>query len=99
MSVPKPPTPQGISALLKRAGFVRAVSKLRGGVSGFSVSKLGAGPEVEVRYSSVTMGTSSEHRLMHLARYARVLGLHGYAVETDASWPRLIVTAAKEQDQ
>lgn len=90
------PTPQAISALLRKAGFVRAISLLRGGVSGYSVSKYGAGPDVEVRYSSVSMGTSNEHRLMHLARYERVLSMHGYAVETDAQACRLIVTTKTE---
>lgn len=90
---PKTPTASGISRLLATAGFTRAVSKLRRGVSGYSVSKYGAGPEVEVRYSSVTMGTSMTQRLAQLTRYARAIDAAGYAVEMRPELPRLIVTA------
>jgi hypothetical protein len=90
---PKTPTPQGISALLRKAGNTRAISKLRGGVSGYSVSKYGAGPEVEVRYSSVTMGTSMQYRCAKLTEYAKAIDCAGYAVEMRPEFPRLIVTA------
>src|SRR5579859_6263361 len=91
----KTPTASGISRLLAAAGFTRAIPLLRGGVSGFGVSGLGA--DVEVRYSSVTIGTSNERRYAELARYAKVLELHGYAVRTDPSLPRLIVTTKTEE--
>jgi hypothetical protein len=93
MSTTKSPTPQGISALLRKAGHVRAVSKLRGGVSGYSVSRYGAGPEVEVRYSSVSMGTSMHYRRVKLTEYAKAIDAAGYAVEMRPEFPRLIVTA------
>ena len=95
MTPPKQPSPQGISALLRKAGFTRAISKLRGGVSGYSVSKLGAGPAVEVRYSSVTMSTSNMYRYACLAKYAEVIADAGYTVETALDLPRLIVTTGK----
>lgn len=92
----KTPTPQGISRLLAAAGHTRAVSKLRGGISGFSVSKFGAGPEVEVRYSSITMGTSNTYRYGQLAKYAATIADAGYEVMTALDLPRLIVTAKAE---
>lgn len=92
---PKTPTAQGISRLLAAAGFTRAVSKLRGGRSGFSVSKHGT-DSVEVRYASVTMGTPDSYRYVQLAKYVTPILLAGYAVETDLDIPRLIVTAEKE---
>lgn len=94
---PKTPTASGISRLLGKAGHTRAVSKLRGGVSGYSVSKLGAGPEVEVRYSSITMGTSNDYRYARLAKYAETISEAGFEVRTMLDIPRLIVTA-KEGD-
>jgi hypothetical protein len=92
----KTPTPSGISRLLASAGHTRAVSKLQGGISGYSVSKYGAGPAVEVRYSSVTMGTSMTHRLAQLARYAKTIAAARYAVEMRPEFPRLIVTAKED---
>jgi hypothetical protein len=77
------------------AEFPRAVSKLRGGVSGFSVSKLGA-DSVEVRYSSITMGISNSYRYVQLAKYVTPLLVAGYRVETARDLPRLIVTAKTE---
>lgn len=88
----KVPTASAISRLLSTAGFTRAVSKLRGGVSGFDVSKYGDG-EVEVRYASVSMGTSNEYRYACLAQYAKTITEAGFTVETDPKLPRLIVTA------
>lgn len=92
---PKTPTPSGISRLLAAAGFTRAIPKLRGGASGFGVSKLAA-DAVEVRYSSITMGTSNERRLTQLAKYAEAIEAAGFAVKTDTALPRLIVTTKTE---
>lgn len=91
----KTPAPQAISALLRKAGFTRAISKLRGGASGFGVSKLGI-DAVEVRYASITMGTSNERRLTQLAKYAEAIEAAGFAVKTDTALPRLIVTTKAE---
>ena len=91
----KTPTASSISRLLSGAGFTRAVSKLRGGVSGFSVSKAGA-DAVEVRYSSVTMGASNQYRYAQLAKYGEAITKAGFAVRTDLGLPRLIVTAKAE---
>jgi hypothetical protein len=86
------PSPQGISALLRKAGHTRAISKLRGGVSGYSVHKLSEG-KVEVTYSSITMGTSNAYRYERLAKYADTIDDAGYEVVTMLDLPRLIVTA------
>ena len=96
MTSPKPPTPQGISRLLAGAGFTRAVAKLYGGRSGFGVSKHGT-DSVQVRYSTVTMGTSPGYRRCKLAEYIKTITEAGYAVEMRPDLPRLIVTA-KEGD-
>jgi hypothetical protein len=94
-AIGKTPTPQGISALLRRAGFTRAISKLRGGVSGYSVSKVGF-YAVEIRYSSVTMSTSNEYRYACLDRYAKAITEAGYAVEIAAAGPPRLIVTAKE---
>lgn len=92
----KTPTASAISRLLAGAGHTRAISKLRGGVSGFSVSKLGA-DAVDVRYSSVMMGMSNTYRYTQLARYAGTIIEAGFTVRTDLGLPRLIVTAKTEE--
>ena len=95
MTATKTPTASGVRRLLAAAGFTRAASKLRGGVSGFSVSKLGP-DSVEVRYSSITMGMSNSYRYVQLAKYVTPLLVAGYKVETARDLPRLIVTAKTE---
>ena len=96
MSKPRTPTASGISRLLAAAGHTRAVSKLRGGVSGYSVSKYGAGPAIEVRYSSISMGVSDEYRCSMLIRYVKTIAEAGYAAEPLIGPPRLIVTAKED---
>lgn len=94
-STAKTPTASGISRLLAAAGHTRAISKLHGGVSGFSVSRLGP-DAVEVRYSSVSMGTSNQYRYGRLAEYADTIAAAGFNVRTALDLPRLIVTAKED---
>jgi hypothetical protein len=85
------PTPQGISALLKRAGFQRAALEARGRgghCSGFRVTKNYSGG-VRVRHAFLTGGRQDPKP--HLARYAAVIESAGWGV--DASEYELVVTA------
>jgi hypothetical protein len=88
----KHPTPQGISALLKRAYYVRGVPKMRGGVSGYRVRQGAPGEVLVNRYSSL-MGASREQELLLLDGYARVIRGAGYNVTLDDRTRWLVVTA------
>lgn len=96
MTTPKPPTPQGISALLAKAGHTRAVRKMRGGCSGFVVSAdyshWGA---VRVRHHFWSMGARPEQAKAKLAAYAKTITDAGWTVEA-GEW-ELTVTARKDK--
>jgi hypothetical protein len=86
------PTPQGISALLRKAGFTRAVIGIRGGNSGFKVTKCRARENaVEVRQYFQLSVSSLEPYRDKLRRYAEVIEAAGYG--TEAGTYHLIVTA------
>lgn len=93
------PTPQGISALLKRAGFTRSDSTGGGGAgSGYVVSlerARGKAASVRVRYHSRSAGWSSspEYVKEKLAQYTEILAAAGWTVE--AGEYELIVTTGK----
>lgn len=96
MTPSKPPTPQGISALLKRAGFPRSESRGRSGrCSGFVVSKdFTRGNAVRVRHHFWSMGATPEQHQQKLAEYTQTLAAAGWNV--DDGGRELIVTAGKE---
>jgi len=100
MTTPKPPTPQGISALLKRAGFERAVETRKGR----NVSENTAGFHVKARMDTVTVNYWSDSAEMPttktiaagremLACYAADIRAAGWSVEDRKHM--LIVTAGK----
>jgi hypothetical protein len=91
----KPPTPQGISALLRKAGFSRSVRQGRGQAStGYDVSKSYGDGDVVVRHNTWSMVPFPEARDAALARYAAAIEAAGYAVGRDGQFSRLIVSAA-----
>lgn len=97
----KPPSPQGISALLGRAGFQRSKSTGRGGYSsGFAVSKsYGTEGGVRVRYITWSMGASQESRLARLAEFVPVIEAAGWSVRYADRIAELIVTAPADPRQ
>lgn len=70
----KPPTPQGISALLKRAGFAKAVaSRYSITYAGYHVRKaLGFPAAVQVNYWGLRNGTVKQENEM-LLRYVKAI--------------------------
>jgi hypothetical protein len=89
---PKTPTPQGISALLRKAGFKRSessTSRVRGfrnRSSGFVVSRRGDG-EVAVYHETgffMTDDAIEGRRAEQEGRYADVIEAAGYTVERGA---------------
>ena len=106
MSASKPPTPQGISALLKRAGFERSVSSAtrikgwRNHSEGYAVSASEPGRVcVEYKTGFDRGPNAASRRDEMLGEYAGFFAAAGYSVERDDSWafPRLIVTAGKAE--
>jgi hypothetical protein len=94
----KTPTPQGISALLRKAGFTRSERTGRGGYcSGYRVGKLytrdGA---VRVSHHFWSMGEPVTRHREELARYAEVITAAGYMAEIQNGGRDLIVTAGEE---
>jgi hypothetical protein len=103
------PTPQGISALLRKAGFERSFlrpptgtrwdgrpdSRTRKRVAGFEVRAEGGDVSVIWRPSSGVgnLNRMIEDRNVQLRCYAHVIADAGYSVETVLDTPRLIVTA------
>ena len=92
MSTPKRPTPYGISALLREAGFA-AAGRYRNAegyratwVDGWTTD---SPTSVRVRFHAADDGTSRGL----LDRAALVLTACGYTVEADTHMPALIVTA------
>lgn len=93
----KPPTPQGISALLRKAGFTRSARTGRSGTcSGFRAGKVytreGA---VRVSHHFWSMGTPAERHREELTRYAEVITAAGYRAEIQNGGRDLIVTAGE----
>lgn len=89
---PKPPTPQGISALLKRAGFKRSERQIGGFGNGFVAEKIhGRDDAIRVRHRFWSMRANRDDALPHLAAYSVAIEAAGWAVEF-GSW-ELIVTA------
>lgn len=100
MSTPKTPTPQGISALLRKAGFARSDSRPRGqgSSSGFTVGKVyGSEGAVQVRHHFWSMGTPLDRYEEKLTAYAEAITAAGFAAERDPGWHRLIVRAKDEE--
>lgn len=96
---PKTPTPQGISRLLKDAGFTRSKTEGRSGrCSGFLVNaNRGSEGGVRVRYYSRLTGADRDSiRRVRLAEYAEAIRAAGWAVGVQG-W-ELIVTAPKTED-
>ena len=99
----KPPTPQGISRLLAKAGFERSTSsagRIRGWrnyTEGYSAGKWDDRGSVAVSYSRGLRPPSEAEpiRLEMLVSYAEVITAAGFAVTEKRG--RLIVTA-KEGD-
>jgi len=94
VSKSKSPTAQGISRLLREAGFRRGVTTMRGGTSGYVVTSWGPG-DIRVRYHSLTMLSTAERRYEMLRQYAGTLESAGYVVTTGTSG-HLIVTAKED---
>lgn len=91
---PKTPTPQGISALLKRARFPRAAGR---GTHGFSAGKIYQGSGVvRVRYWFAAGGGTDAERRAHLERYAKVITAAGYIAELHDDGRKLLVFAKGE---
>lgn len=90
----KTPTPQSISALLKRAGFTRASQR---GTSGFAAGKVYQGDGiVRVRHYFWSMGASDTQHRAHLERYAKAITEAGYTARIDDDGRKLTVTAETE---
>lgn len=87
------PTPQGISALLKRAGFRRSTWEGRWASTGYRARK--RGDEVRVTYHGSSMGTSRETEAAWCAQYAKVIRDAGWQVDEaePPAWPQLTVSA------
>lgn len=93
MPVLKPPTPQGISALLRRAGFDRAVVSIMGGNSGFKVEQCRSRPAaVKVRQYFLLRGSDQRYGEA-LRRYRDVIEMAGY--RTELGTYHLVVTAGE----
>jgi uncharacterized glyoxalase superfamily metalloenzyme YdcJ len=91
MTPTKPPTPQGISALLRKAGFERAAISIRGGNSGFKVEKCRArAGAVKVRAYFLIRMSDQAYGAM-LRRYRDAIEAAGYSTEVGTY--HLVVTA------
>jgi hypothetical protein len=104
---PKTPTPQGISTLLRKAGFRRSERQGRSGPSsGYRVGKIygrvqlndgtvtGEGGAIEVRHAFWSMGgMPAERYRQELERYAPVIEAAGFRTEIQQGGRSLIVTA------
>jgi hypothetical protein len=91
----KTPTPQGISALLRKAGFTKAVVR-RHYITcpGYHVSKPAGFPAgaVQVNHWTGSSSTFRQDREM-LSRYAEAIAAAGYSIKAD-DWD-LIITAGE----
>jgi hypothetical protein len=91
----KTPTASGISRLLAAAGFERAVISIRGGTSGFQVTKCRTREDgVKVRQYFQLSGTSLERYRDMLRRYAKAIEAAGYCTESGTY--HLVVTAKED---
>jgi len=90
----KQPTPQGISALLRKAGHAKAVVKLHGGTAGFCVTTDYSTGNVKVEYHANTMGSASHSTELNLSAYAKTIGAAGYDVAKPS--PRWLIVTAKD---
>ena len=89
----RPTTPQGISALLKRAGFKRSERQIGGFGNGFTAEKIySRDGAVRVRHRFWSMGANRDDALPHLAAYAVAIEAAGWAVEF-GSWELIVVSA------
>ncbi len=103
---PKPPTPQAISALLRKAGHVRAEKLANSGnTRGFKVSRsrMDDGVVLVNFWEHSDLRTDpAVHRQM-LARYAEDLAKAGWGVETALSRgggvPRHLIVTAPDKAQ
>jgi hypothetical protein len=93
---PKSPTPQGISALLAKAGFTRAIVKASAaGCAGFAVTAdRSRSDAVRVRYRSWSMVGPNSRSAERNADYAKAIRDAGWTVDTTDY--ELIVTPGKE---
>ena len=91
----KTPTASGISRLLGKAGYTRAILAIRGGRAGYSVL---SGPDgtVYVEFYANTGFCSVKRRIETLDRYASAIADAGYDYAHDTDRDRLIVTAMAE---
>ena len=103
--ITKEPTPQGISALLKRAGFERSTSSpsrikgWRNYTAGYQVNaRYPSGAEVTHRVGFDRGPRADAERARMLAAYATVIREAGWHVVTSGSRPCLIVSALPEGD-
>jgi hypothetical protein len=92
----KTPTPQGISALLRKAGHTKAVIKIRGGRSGYCVHTDLSTGNVKVQYYSQTTDLRGYGTELNLAAYAMAIEEAGYAVLKPS--PRWLIVTAPEKE-
>lgn len=92
----KTPTPSAISALLRKAGYQKAVVKIRGGKAGYCVTADLTTGNVRVEYHANTMGSAGYSTELNLSSYARAIAEAGYEVAKPS--PRWILVSAKEED-
>ena len=108
----KQPTPQGISALLRKAGFAQTCTKCEDGETGFNayLSARRDGPSVPIvavthhdhgQYETQAAWSKHLHDAPEwLSRYAEPVSAAGWDVELRCTGdtPRLIVSALPEED-
>jgi hypothetical protein len=105
MTATPTPTPQGISALLRKAGFEKSTSSAtrikgwRNHSEGYSVSGQVLGSvRVEHKTGFDRGPNAAKRREEMLGEYAGFLTAAGYHVERDELWPALNVTALAAED-
>lgn len=96
MTTTKPPTPQGISALLRKAGFTRSIpSGQYWRHPGFIVRKDWADDHaVRVDYFNASGGVTQAHTDARLREYTKAITDAGWHVESGV-YGALIVTAGE----
>jgi len=97
----KAPTAQGISALLRKAGFERSRRQARSGQStGYLVEKSAAHPgTVIVYHRRWSMLRNDDAVALALAGYGEALIAAGYEVTADVQRSKLTVCASLTPDQ
>jgi len=97
MTATKTPTPQGVSALLRKAGFQKSVSQGRAGQStGYEVSRDYGTGCVRVRHITWSMNPPDHVTEGALAKYAEAITAAGYQVLSPS--PRWILVTAKDEE-